>query len=205
MEPSQLPKAGADNAHSVLTGSLAASSQPFEMELELPTWDFSASPYRLDTFDMDFQASLPGFAATQPSIAHETRELFPANQMLSLSSSSRDTQGNVPLAPYSSDMASSPGTPSSSSNSLTLVRVLGTYPSLLMKGSFSSPILHLSMYSLYSNVVPDMTFLPQTSMAICCGSGINLSEGNRFFRRAIDAARQRLIGSFVSATELICA
>jgi hypothetical protein len=70
-----------------------------------------------------------------------------------------------------------------------------------MKGSFFSPFLHLSLYSLYSNVVPDMTFLPLTSMAICCGSGINISDGNRFFRRAMDAARQRLIGSFVSAAE----
>jgi hypothetical protein len=48
-----------------------------------------------------------------------------------------------------------------------------------------------------------MTFLPLTSMAICCGSGISMSDGNRFFRRAMDAARQRLIGSFVRATRTL--
>jgi hypothetical protein len=72
-----------------------------------------------------------------------------------------------------------------------------------MKGAFSTPILHMSMYALYSNIVPDMTYLPQTSMAICCGSGLNFPDTNRFFRRAMDAAKQRLIGNFVGAARYI--
>jgi hypothetical protein len=37
-------------------------------------------------------------------------------------------------------------------------------------------------------------------MAICSGTGLNLSTDKQFFRRAIDAARHRLIGQFVRPT-----
>ena len=59
------------------------------------------------------------------------------------------------------------------------------------------------MYARYSNVIPDMTYLPQTLMAIGCGSGLNNPDTNRFFRRAMDAAQQRLIKNFVGATKSI--
>ena len=183
-------------------GNSATSTEPFE--LELPAWDFSSSPYSLETFDMNLAdlanpaVTLPGFTVTQPSMVQESPDLTPSSQALSLSPASR---GVLAPVPPSSDSARSAATHPSSSSSLALIRILSEYPSLLMKGSFFSPFLHLSLYSLYSNVVPDMTFLPLTSMAICCGSGINNSDSNRFFRRAMDAARQRLIGSFVSAAE----
>lgn len=167
-------------------GNLATPSQFFE--LDLPAWQFPASPYSLDTFGMTLahlanppQVTLPGLTTTQPSIVHENPEIAPPSQMLSLSPTSRSIPPPAPIDPSSSDSVSSPATPPSST-SLALVRVLHEYPSLLMKGSFLSPFLHLSLYSLYSNVVPDMTFLPLTSMAICCGSGISMSDGNRFFQ-----------------------
>ncbi len=180
----------------------ATSTEPFE--LELPAWDFSTSPYSLEPFEMNLAdlanpaVTLPGFTVTQPSMVQESPDSTPSGQSLSLLPASR----GVPAPPPpSSDSASSAATHPSSSTSLALVRIVSEYPSLLMKGSFFSPFLHLSLYSLYSNVVPDMTFLPLTSMAICCGSGINISGSNRFFRRAMDAARQRLIGNFVSPAE----
>ncbi|KAK9320898.1 hypothetical protein V1517DRAFT_340336 [Lipomyces orientalis] len=187
-------------------GNFAVSSQSFD--LDLPAWYFPASPYSLETSDVAMAdlakfppVTLPGFTATQPSMVHVSPDFTPSNQTLWLSPASRGISAPAPLASSSSDgvsSASSAATPPSPSTSLAIVRVLGEYPSLLMKGSFVSPILHLSLYSLYSNVVPDMTYLPLTSMAICCGSGINFPDGNRFFRRAMDAARERLIGSFPS-------
>ncbi|KAK9427489.1 hypothetical protein V1505DRAFT_388751 [Lipomyces doorenjongii] len=187
-------------------GNFAVSSQSFD--LDLPAWYFPASPYSLETSDVAMAdlakfppVTIPGFTATQPSMVHESPEFTPSSQTLWLSPASRGISAPAPLASSSSDSVSSASSAAilpSPSTSLALVRVLGEYPSLLMKGSFVSPILHLSLYSLYSNVVPDMSYLPLTSMAICCGSGINFPDGNRFFRRAMDASRERLIGSFPS-------
>lgn len=146
------------------------------------------------------EALLPNFTTVQQSIGQDSRNLTPSSQAFTLSPASRGIP--VPrLAPPSSGSSSSAGTPPSFSASLALVGILSEYSSLLMKESFYSPFIHLPLYTLYSNVAPDMSFLPQTSMAICCGSGINIPNGNRFFRRAVDAARQRLIESFVSTAE----
>lgn len=182
------------------------SSQLFEPELS--AWDLSSSSYPLEAFDMTL-ADLPnipsvtrlGFTGTEPP-THESLTFTPSSQALSESPGCMGIPGPTPLTPSSNESASSGPTPSSSSTVLTLVRALSKYPSLLTTRSFFSPFLHLSLYSLYSNIDPDMTFLPLTSMAICCGSGLNLSADKRFFRRAMDAARQRLIGSFVSAAEV---
>lgn len=134
-----------------------------------------------------------GIDASWQSLAHSCAVPRTLSRERSLSPTLRNNA--VPI------LGSASFTPSVA-NSQTLatravVRVLSEYPSLLMKGSFLSPFLHLSLYSLYSNIVPDMSFLPQTAMAICCSGGITIPGSNRFFRRAIDAARQRLIGSFV--------
>lgn len=198
------PREAAENSSSALQppsrlANPANLGQPFE--LDLPSWDFSASSYSLENFEMtmaDLERPLPAavssFTLMQPPIAHDSREITPSSQTLHLSAT---TSGISSFAPPSSDNASSSAVPSSST-SVGLIRVLSEYPSLLMKESFFSPFLHFSQYSLYNNIVPDMTFLPQTAMAICCSSGINRSDNNRFFRRAIDAARERVIGSFVS-------
>ncbi|EXJ77341.1 hypothetical protein A1O3_09567 [Capronia epimyces CBS 606.96] len=138
-------------------------------------------------------APLSGFPVGKPSMVQDSRDFAPASQTRQLSPASR---GTPVLTPPLSDSASSTRPHPASSIPLALVRRIGEYPSLLMKGAFMSPLLHLSLYSLYSNVVPDMTLLPQTLMAIACGSGIRSSDSSRFFRRAMDAARQRLIASF---------
>lgn len=204
---SQQQKEVADTAHSGLQSSSSrmgtvTSIEPFE--LDLPTWDFSTSPFSLGTFDMhpsDIENSavtLSEFTVTQPAMAQESPGFTPFSQALSLLPASRGF--SAPTAPSSNNANTTVAHPPSPT-SIALLRTVSQYPSLLMKGSFFSPFLHFSMYSLYSNVVPDMTFLPQTSMAICCASGINIPDSNRFFRRAMDAARQRLIGSFVSTAE----
>jgi hypothetical protein len=172
----------------------AASSQQFD----LPAWDFSAPSYSMDAFDMTM-AEL-----SNPPL--ETRTSFDATQPLIIDKSivftntpSSGMPAMTPIASSSNGSASSIASSSTSLAPYSLIRLLSDYPTLLMKGSFSTPILHMSMYALYSNMVPDMTYLPQTSMATCCGSGLNSPDTNRFFRRAMDAAQQRLIGSFVSA------
>ncbi|KFY95108.1 hypothetical protein V498_03517 [Pseudogymnoascus sp. VKM F-4517 (FW-2822)] len=187
-------------SRSYSTGHFANSTLPFE--LDLPAWDFSASPYSLESFDMTMQAlanpppvTLPGFTTTQPSLGPERPEFTPSTTERSHLVASKAKLA-LPLSTQSLGDTSSASTLQTSSSSITLARIISEYPSLLLKGSFVSPFLHLSLYSLYSNVVPDMTYLPQTSMAICCGGGLNISENKRFFRRALDAARQRLIGSY---------
>lgn len=162
-------------------------------DLDLTAWDFSTSPYSNEAFntnltDLGFHSStLPDLEMTS-SLTHESLDLNTLSQ-------------DIPaprLAPPSNHSENAIAEPSNSSTYRDLVSAISKYPFLLTKGSFLSPLLHLSMYSLYSNAVPDMTFLPQTSMAICCGSGLEIADSNRFFTRALDAARQRLIGNFVS-------
>ncbi|KAH8804514.1 C6 zinc finger domain protein [Xylogone sp. PMI_703] len=190
----------ADPTHqSSYLDNFATPTHPFE--LEIPAWDFGTT-YGFESLDSALEdmgkppaVTLPDFTATQPSMIHEHPEFTPSTQMMLLSSSSSGYSIPTSLTPSSSDSASFIATPPSSLTSFSPVRMLCRYPSLLAKGSFVSPFLHYSMYALYSNI-PDMTFLPSTSMAICCGSGINMSHCNRFFRRAMDAARQRLIGTF---------
>jgi Fungal Zn(2)-Cys(6) binuclear cluster domain len=191
-EPADTPPSSHNSTSSEM--DFVASSQQFD----LPAWDFSTPSYSMDAFDMTMaELSNPpldtrtSFDATQPLIIDES--------MVFTNTSSSGMPVMTPIASSSNGSASSIASPPSSSAPYSLVRVLSDYPTLLMKGSFSTPILHMSMYALYSNIVPDMTYLPQTSMAICCGSGLNSPDTNRFFRRAMDAAQQRLIGSFVSA------
>ena len=83
-------------------------------------------------------------------------------------------------------------------NPRTSVNVLGQYPSLLLSDDFSSPFIHRFMYN---EQVSDMTTLPRTSMAICCGSGIHCNDSTRYIKRAIGAERQSLIEKFVRASQ----
>ena len=190
-EPADTPPSSHNSTSSQM--DFAASSQQFD----LPAWDFSTPSYSMDALDMTMaELSNPPldtrtrFDATQPLIINES--------MVFTNIPSSGMPVMTPFASSSNGSASSIASPPSSAP-YSLVRVLSDYPTLLMKGSFTTPILHMSMYALYSNIVPDMTYLPQTSMATCCGSGLNSPDTNRFFRRAMDAAQQRLIGSFVSA------
>lgn len=75
------------------------------------------------------------------------------------------------------------------------VRILRKYPRLLLQGDFYSPFLHRTLFNEH---VPDMTILPHTSMAICCGSALGTKDGAAYVKRAMDAQRQSLIESYVS-------
>lgn len=83
-------------------------------------------------------------------------------------------------------------------NPWTPVQLLGQYPMLLLYDDFSSPFIHRAMYN---EQVSDMTTLPRTSMAICCGGGIRSNDSTRYIKRAIDAERRNLIEDFVRASE----
>jgi hypothetical protein len=164
-------------------------------QFDFPAWDLSSSIGAFDMTMAELSNSPPDtytrFGATRP---------FAIDESIAFTSSPSGGMPIVtPIASSSHSSASSIASHTSTSAPYSLVHILSEYPTLLMKGSFSTPILHMSMYARYSNVVPDMTYFPQTSMAICCGSGLNIPNSNRFFRRAIDAAQQKLIGNFVSA------
>lgn len=132
---------------------------------------------------------------------HRSPEFSSSSQALSQSSTSMGIPIPAPLAPSSNNSTRSSATSPSSSTLFSVVHILNEYASLLTKDYFSSPFLHHSLYSQYSSANPDLTILPLTSMAICCASSIKLSAEKGFFRRAMDAARERLIGNFVSASK----
>lgn len=71
--------------------------------------------------------------------------------------------------------------------------VLTQYPELLLQDDFSPPFLHRALFA--ENSV-DMTKLPHTSMAICCGSGRSTKNGARYIQRAMDAQRQMIIEGY---------
>ena len=86
-------------------------------------------------------------------------------------------------------------------NPWTPVQLLGQYPTLLLYDDFSSPFIHRAMYN---EQVSDMTTLPRTSMAICCGGGIRSNDSTRYIKRAIDAERRNLIEDFVRGIRTLC-
>lgn len=195
------PPADAQHSPSARPESFEPSSQQFDIDMS--GWDFNTTQYGLENFgmslaDLDPQLhAVAGFAPTQAS--HESLSFSPPSQAMSFSPATRSIPTDIVTPPSSIGGASSKTTLSSFSTSLKVVRVFSKYPSLLMKSSFTSPFLHRAMFALYSNVTPDMTFLPLTSMAVVCGGGVDIADNNRFFKRAMDAARERLIGSYVSA------
>ncbi|KAH8799695.1 C6 zinc finger domain protein [Xylogone sp. PMI_703] len=175
-------------------------------DMDLLTWDSSASPLR--GFEVSL-ANLPNppiglssHVAAHPNIAQSNLNFTPSTQSLSEDVLRRD----VDLSPFPMPWAVPPivsDTPpaseaessQSSWNSNDCLRILMEYPSILMKDEFLSPFLH---HTFYTSEVPDITLNPLTSMAICCGGGLRHSESPRFFRKAMDTERKRLIGAFPS-------
>lgn len=152
---------------------------------ELPNWDILISPFPLNTFD----SNSADFGNVSP-VPH-------LESLLEKSYISPMTHGHsssTSLTQTSNDSTGSQSNNSTSSAPLIFTRILGDYASSLTKDSCFSPFLHLPKVK---NVEPDLTSFPFTSMAICSGTGLNLSTDKQFFRRAIDAARHRLIGQFV--------
>ncbi|KAH1755037.1 hypothetical protein KXV22_003763 [Aspergillus fumigatus] len=73
------------------------------------------------------------------------------------------------------------------------IRLLAQYPRLLLQDDFYCPFVHRT---LFSEQVADMTILPHTSMAICCGSALGVKDAAGYVKRAMDAQRQSLIESY---------
>ncbi|EAW17359.1 Zn(II)2Cys6 transcription factor domain-containing protein [Aspergillus fischeri NRRL 181] len=73
------------------------------------------------------------------------------------------------------------------------IRLLAQYPRLLLQDDFYSPFVHRT---LFNDHVADMTILPHTSMAICCGSALGVKDAAGYVKRAMDAQRQSLIESY---------
>lgn len=185
-------------ARTGIINSLNLASANQSLEFDLSGFDFPDSSFPSDFFDTTMTEvpgpfSALGPATVKPSI-NEPLQLTPSDPLPRQSSAEGDN-GSIlnafSLAP--SDTARSPSSPT-----CQIVRVLGGYAPLLTKGSFFSPFVHLSQYPLNGNSEPDLTSFPQTSMAICSSSAINLSTDPQFFRRAMLAARQRLIEDFPS-------
>ncbi|KAF4214208.1 hypothetical protein CNMCM8980_006893 [Aspergillus fumigatiaffinis] len=76
------------------------------------------------------------------------------------------------------------------------VRLLAQYPRLLLQDDFNCPFVHRT---LFNEQVADMTILPHTSMAICCGSALSSRDAVGYVKRAMDAQRQSLIESYWDA------
>lgn len=156
---------------------------------DLPAWSFPLSPYPMDAFDFNMTdfADVPPVSALgaslerspiTPLITHDNSPATPPDQ--TSDESSRSTSNAPPL-----------------STPLLFTRILSDYASSLIKGSCFTPFLHLPKTK---NAEPDLPSFPFTTMAICSSTSISLSTDKQFFRRAINEARHRLIGSFVSAS-----
>ena len=176
--------------------NLASSNQ--SLEFDLSGFDFSASSLPLDFFDTTMTEVSAPFLASGPAIVE------PSTDKPSESTSCDSLPHQLSAEPDNGPILDSFSLPSKdtdwypSSPLCQIVRVLGGYAPLLTKGSFFSPFVHLSQHPLNGNNEPDLTSFPQTSMAICSSSGINLSTEKQFFKRAMLAARQRLIDDFPS-------
>jgi hypothetical protein len=75
------------------------------------------------------------------------------------------------------------------------INLLAQYPKLLLQDDFYCPFVHRTLFNEH---VADMTILPHTSMAICCGGALGARDAASYVKRAIDAQRQSLIESYVS-------
>ena len=200
------------------TGHLAESFDvPTSWGLQMPSWPLPS----FEDMDTALQGSASpdtsGFAAVDRIFGmadpDEYSAPFPASQQSTSSSMSTrmpntdslilpstrmtglTSQSSVPsLGGLDIDPSPLNGPNMSPHDPGTSIHVLGQYPSLLLSDDFSSPFIHRVMYN---EQVPDMTTLPRTSMAICCGSAIHGSDSTRYIRRAIEAERRSLIEEFV--------
>lgn len=163
--------------------SIGQSSVP-----ELPNWDFPISRFPPATFDFNIADMANVSPVPHLESLLEKSYISPMTHGHSSSTSLTQTSNNSTGSPSNDSTWSAP---------LILTSILGDYCSSLTKDSCFSPFLHLPKVK---NVEPDLTSFPFTSMAICSSTGLNLSTDKQFFRRAIDAARHRLIGQFVRPT-----
>ena len=185
---------------------VAPFSQNFD--LEMPNYGISDTAWPFDTLDLSFTPGLsPSTSNSQcltmdESFMHDVlNETQPA---YTKSTSSRSQDHSVPITtPASSMDVTDFDRESIPLDSTAIVKTLSEYSALLSNDSHSSPFLHGSFYKVPGNDGRDMAFLPHTSMAICCASSSRYSPDKIFFRRAMDAARQKIIQNFVSVVEIV--
>ncbi|KAA8652884.1 Zn(II)2Cys6 transcription factor domain-containing protein [Aspergillus tanneri] len=181
----------------------------------LDSWNSQNLFWSLDTFDLPslpshvvsegtrgptpaISTSLPSLTFPLPSppsqppyrtLVEETSVVPPGPGMPDLSClagpGSRDA--------YNSPLASVPSPDGLGGHPSNNVRLLQQYPKLLLQDDFYCPFLHRALFNEH---VPDMTILPHTSMAICCGSALEAKDGVGYIKRAMDAQRQSLIESY---------
>ncbi len=216
----------ADAAYLSVSGTSPAGNLAEAFEVP-SSWSSQLSPWSLDALEIPLQGLTPpagsGFVAVDENLgdANPDTSTPPSTfQQLTSRHVYSSLPGNDSLISHSSMMSglsshTSVGSlagldansaPLNASNISpyhpnTFVRLLGQYPTLLLTDNFCSPIIHHVMYNEH---VPDMTTLPRTSMAICCGSAIHNSDGTRYIRRAMEAERQSLIEAFVSPSQSLC-
>lgn len=208
------PHAAAVDYSSVPTATPAVTlGEPFELA---PSWNLQAPswPLLFDDIDTTMQDSeydgIFGIADPDNSAPLSTSQQSTSSPW---STQPHNTDSLIPHSTTVSGLTSQPSVadlgglginsaPPSAPNvspcrTWNFVHILGQYPSLLLSDDFSSPFIHRVMYN---EQVPDMTTLPRTSMAICCGSGIHSDDSARYVNRAIDAERRTLIEEFVRAS-----
>ncbi|KAF2831607.1 hypothetical protein CC86DRAFT_282564 [Ophiobolus disseminans] len=112
-----------------------------------------------------------------------------------LSSAAWDLPHSMQSMPLSHNFSASNGPMLPSMSSLHIAQILVEYPTKLLCEPFKSPLLH---HSLYNDAVADAATLPLTSMAICCGIGMESRRSRRFVKRTMHAERQRLVKAFPS-------
>ena len=213
VETSRTQAADVDYSSVPTTTPAGTLGEPFELT---PSWSLQAPswPLLFDDIDTTMQGSqydrIFGIADPDNSVP------VSASQQSNSSPWSTRPQNTDSLIPHSttiSGLISQPSVadlgglvinsaPPNASNvspcrAWNFVHILGQYPSLLLSDEFSSPFIHRVMYN---EQVPDMTTLPRSSMAICCGSGIRSNDSARYVKRAIDAERRSLIDEFVRAS-----
>lgn len=182
-------------------------------DLDVSNWGISESPWQFDAADLvlAFDPSLPAIDHRSPAVDQSFMHAILSQTQLPHTSSRSPNSRVCPRSFVPRELSmdlSDIDVPFHPRTSAVFVEVLSEYSSLLSNDSYFSPLLHRSMYSALGSVGLDMALLPLTSMAICCGSSRKHSPDNMFFRRAMDAARQKLIQEFVSVdiprTAIVC-
>ncbi|GFF29275.1 hypothetical protein IFM61606_10324 [Aspergillus udagawae] len=181
--------------HSTLDGPSADS---------LDSWNIQNFIWNLDTLDLPplpSSASLvhevapvltPAFPTSHPSF---TFPLASAPSPQSYSTLVRETSMALPGPgiPDVSTLTSLRGSPDMVVRPPNHINLLAQYPKLLLQDDFYCPFVHRTLFNEH---VADMTILPHTSMAICCGGALGARNAASYVKRAIDAQRQSLIESY---------
>ncbi|OJJ78545.1 Zn(II)2Cys6 transcription factor domain-containing protein [Aspergillus glaucus CBS 516.65] len=208
--PTRTPEAPAVTTESLPSSSgrsLVATSATDQMDF----WSSHGFPWFMDMID------IPSLPSSSTTVINEVAYSMPAipnaysNPISPLTSSQQMTRESI--APQYHGMSgmsdilglgelgntTSPAAPLTFTPNISAacpsncMRLLLRYPMLLLQDDFYCPFLHRN---LFNEEVPDMTVLPHTSVAICCGSGLIAKEGAHYVKRAMNAQRHSLIEAY---------